>query len=114
LIVLVLEQEEDEQEKGMTDTPNIGTMAEPTEFGPRTVAGRLDLDTLTPRAIKRLLMAAECGELSAQAELFERMEEKDVLAIDGSNEVSNASVTTYSYEKDEDRLKLKGYNKIFY
>jgi len=78
VLVLVLEdEEENEQEKGMTDTPNIGTMAGPTEFGPRTVAGRLDLDTLTPRAIKRLLMAAECGELSAQAELFERMEEKD-------------------------------------
>jgi len=46
--------------------------------------------------------------------LLERMEEKDVLAIDGMDEVNNASVTTYSYEKKGDRLELKEYNRIFY
>jgi len=46
--------------------------------------------------------------------LLERMEEKDILAIDKVDEVDNASATTYSYDKKEDRLKLKEYNKIFY
>jgi hypothetical protein len=46
--------------------------------------------------------------------LLERMEEKDVLEIDKTNEVDNASATTYSYDKKEDRLKLKEYNKIFH
>ena len=46
--------------------------------------------------------------------LLERMEEKDVLAIDETHEVSNASVTTYSYENKEEILRLKEYNKTFY
>jgi phage gp29-like protein len=53
-------------------------VAEPSAgFGARTVVGHVDVDTLTPRAIRRMLVAAESGDLSAQAELFERMEEKD-------------------------------------
>ena len=35
------------------------------------------MDTLTPRRIKQMLLAAESGDMAAQAELFERMEEKD-------------------------------------
>jgi phage gp29-like protein len=52
-------------------------VAEPTPFGARTVVGHVDVDTLTPRRIKRMLLAAEAGDLAAQSELFERMEEKD-------------------------------------
>jgi phage gp29-like protein len=61
----------------MTETPETETLAEPTRFGARTVVGHVDVDTLQPRAIKRMLLAAESGDLPAQAELFERMEEKD-------------------------------------
>lgn len=63
----------------MTDKPNKETIAEPSPggFGVRTVVGHVDIDTLTPRRIKRMLLAAESGDLPAQAELFERMEEKD-------------------------------------
>jgi phage gp29-like protein len=61
----------------MTDRPDTSAVAQPTRFGPRTVAGQVDVDTLTPRQIKRMLLAAESGDPAAQAELFERMEEKD-------------------------------------
>jgi len=61
----------------MRTEPSRKPIAEPTPFGARTVVSHLDMDTLTPRAVKRLLLAAESGDLSAQAELFERMEEKD-------------------------------------
>ncbi len=61
----------------MTETPAAETVAEPTRFGARTVVGHVDVDTLSPRRIKRMLLAAESGDLAAQAELFERMEEKD-------------------------------------
>jgi phage gp29-like protein len=61
----------------MTEKPSTQTLAEPARFGVRTVVGHVDVDTLTPRAVKRMLLAAESGDLSAQAELFERMEEKD-------------------------------------
>jgi phage gp29-like protein len=61
----------------MTDTPKTEPVAVPTPFGARTVVGHVDADTLTPRRIKRMLLAAESGDLSAQAELFEKMEEKD-------------------------------------
>ncbi|MGD2174994.1 MAG: DUF935 family protein [Candidatus Brocadiaceae bacterium] len=61
----------------MTEKPSKDTIAEPTRFGARTVVGHVDVETLTPRRIKRMLLAAEGGDLSAQAELFERMEEKD-------------------------------------
>ena len=63
----------------MSHKPKQQTIAEPSSsgFGVRTVVGHVDIDTLTPRRIKRMLVAAESGDLSAQAELFERMEEKD-------------------------------------
>ncbi len=63
----------------MSEKPAQQMMAEPSAagFGARTVVGHVDVDTLTPRAIKRMLLAAESGDLAAQAELFERMEEKD-------------------------------------
>ena len=62
----------------MAQTPGTTLVAGPSAgFGARTVVGHVDVDTLTPRAIKRMLVEAESGDLSAQAELFERMEEKD-------------------------------------
>ncbi|MFW6189044.1 MAG: phage portal protein family protein [Planctomycetota bacterium] len=61
----------------MTDRPDADTVAEPTRGGARTVVGRVDVDSLTPRAVKRMLTGAESGDLAAQAELFARMEEKD-------------------------------------
>jgi len=63
----------------MTDTPSKQTQAAPSSsgFGARTVVGHVDVDTLGPRSTKRMLLAAESGDLCAQAELFERMEEKD-------------------------------------
>jgi phage gp29-like protein len=61
----------------MTDRPDTTMVAQPTRFGPRTTAGQVDVDTLRPRHIKQMLLAAESGDAAAQAELFERMEEKD-------------------------------------
>jgi len=63
----------------MSPTPEKNLVAGPSAggFGARTVAGHVDIDTLTPRRIKQMLLAAESGDLAAQAELFERMEEKD-------------------------------------
>ncbi len=63
----------------MSHKPKQQTIAEPSSsgFGVRTVVGHVDIDTIKPRRIKRMLVAAESGDLSAQAELFERMEEKD-------------------------------------
>lgn len=61
----------------MTSRPDRRTIATPTRLGARTVPGGVDADTLTPRRIKRMLLAAEAGDIAAQAELFERMEEKD-------------------------------------
>jgi phage gp29-like protein len=61
----------------MTQEPERDTIAEPSRFGARTVVGHVDVDSLTPRRIKRMLLEAESGSLSAQAALFERMEEKD-------------------------------------
>jgi phage gp29-like protein len=37
----------------------------------------VDVDTLSPRQIKQMLLAAESGDTAAQADLFQRMEEKD-------------------------------------
>jgi phage gp29-like protein len=64
----------------MTDTPSKQLTAGPSTgraFGARTVVGHVDVDTLTPRRIKQMLLSAESGDLAAQAELFERMEDKD-------------------------------------
>ncbi len=64
----------------MDRKPSTKEVAAPTpvgDFGARSVVGHLDVDTLTPRRIKRMLLAAESGDLVAQAELFERMEERD-------------------------------------
>jgi len=61
----------------MTTKPSKDTIAAPSRFGARTITGRVDVDTLTPRRIKHMLLAAEGGDIAAQAELFERMEEKD-------------------------------------
>ena len=60
-----------------TSRPDPAPVAPPTRFGVRTIAGHVDVDTLTPRRVKQMLLAAEGGDLAAQAELFERMEEKD-------------------------------------
>jgi len=57
--------------------PERGLQAEGQKFGVRTVVSHVDIDTLTPRLMKNMLLEAESGELSAQADLFGRMEEKD-------------------------------------
>jgi phage gp29-like protein len=81
----------------MTQTPNTAAVAEPTRFGPRTVGGHVDIDTLTPRHIKRMLLGAEAGDIAAQAELFERMEEKDG-ELDAYLRTRKAGVTRLRWE----------------
>ena len=61
----------------MTQLPDKGPVAAVQDFGPRTVVGHVDVDTLTPRGIKNMLLEAETGDLASQAALFEKMEEKD-------------------------------------
>jgi len=61
----------------MNERPDKGPVAERDDFGPRTVVGHVDIDSLTPRQIKAMLLEAESGHLASQAALFEKMEEKD-------------------------------------
>jgi len=61
----------------MRQTPEAGPVAGAQRFGPRTIVSHVDVDTLTPRLIKNMLLEAESGDLASQAALFERMEEKD-------------------------------------
>jgi len=61
----------------MTNEPDRRTVAAPHHFGPRSVVSTVDIDTLTPRRIKAMLLEAESGDLASQAALFEKMEEKD-------------------------------------
>jgi len=61
----------------MTSKPNSSLQATASAFGARTIVGHVDIDSLSPRRIKAMLVEAESGDLAAQAELFERMEEKD-------------------------------------
>jgi len=61
----------------MSERPDQGPVAAPQEFGPRTVVSHVDIDDLTPRRIKGMLLEAESGDLASQAALFEKMEEKD-------------------------------------
>ena len=82
----------------MADTPETTLVAEPSAgFGARTVVGHVDVDSLTPRAIKRMLVAAESGDLAAQAELFERMEEKDG-ELDALLRTRKAGVTALGFD----------------
>ncbi len=78
-------------------TPDTQTLAEPSRFGARTVVGHLDVETLSPRRIKRMLLAAETGDLAAQSELFERMEEKDG-ELDAYLRTRKAGVTRLRWE----------------
>ncbi len=77
--------------------PDPGPVAAPTAFGARTVAGHVDIDTLTPRRIKQMLLAAETGDLAAQSELFERMEEKDG-ELDALLRTRNAGVARLPFD----------------
>ncbi len=61
----------------MSERPDKGPVADRQDFGPRTVVGHVDIDSLTPRQIKAMLLEAESGNLASQAALFEKMEEKD-------------------------------------
>lgn len=60
-------------------TPATEPQAPPSEgsWGGRRIPRTLNADALTPTNIKSLLAGAESGDLSAQAELFELMEERD-------------------------------------
>jgi len=61
----------------MSERPDTGLVAQRQDFGPRSVVSHVDVDTLSPRLIRNMLREAETGDLAAQAELFEKMEEKD-------------------------------------
>lgn len=61
----------------MTDKPEKELQADQQQFGARSVVNHVEVETLSPRQMKRMLLAAEGGDISAQAALFERMEEKD-------------------------------------
>jgi len=63
---------------------------------------------------KRVLIVCHSVVVKVFRKLLERLEEKDILAIDQTEDVSNASVTTYSYETKEEKLRLKEYNRKFY
>jgi probable phosphoglycerate mutase len=63
---------------------------------------------------KNVLIVCHSVVVKMFRKLLERMEEKDVIAMDQVEDVKNASVTAYSYERKEDRLRLKEYNKVFY
>lgn len=63
---------------------------------------------------KRVLIVCHSVVVKMFRKLLERLEEKDILAIDQAEDVDNASVTTYSYEKKEEKLRLKEYNKTFH
>ena len=85
------------KDPAMAEKPSTRHVADPTPLGVRTVVGHLDLDTLTPRAVKRMLLAAEAGDLPAQAELFERMEEKDG-ELDAHLRTRKAGVARLAYQ----------------
>ena len=89
--------------------PLQNIIAGSSSFGPRTVVGHVDLDTLAPRAVKRMLLAAESGDLAAQSELFERMEEKDG-ELDAHLRTRKAAVTRLRFEVEpadgSDRARL--------
>ena len=72
-------------------------MAGPQEFGPRTVVSHVDIDDLTPRRIKRMLLEAESGDLASQAALFEKMEEKDG-ELDAHLRTRKSGVCSLNYE----------------
>ncbi len=61
----------------MSEQPDRKILAAPQHYGPRTIVSHVDIDTLTPRQIKNMLLEAESGDLASQAALFEKMEEKD-------------------------------------
>lgn len=62
-----------------TTKPEPELQAEPTEsgFGGRRIPRETNVDALTPTNIRSLLLNAEGGDIAAQAELFELMEERD-------------------------------------
>lgn len=63
---------------------------------------------------KRVLIVCHSVVVKMFRKLLERLEEKDILAIDKTEEVDNASATTYQYDVKEEKLKLKEYNKVFH
>jgi len=68
-----------------------------TTGGARTVVSHVDVETLTPRQIKAMLVAAETGDLSSQAALFERMQEKDG-ELDAHLRTRRAAVASLPWE----------------
>jgi len=58
--------------------PDTTPQAEALKFGARTIVSHLDIDpSMTPARMRQMLLAAEGGDIAAQAALFERMEERD-------------------------------------
>lgn len=80
----------------MTEKPDTDLQAEREPFGARTVVNHVEVETLSPRRIKKMLLAAESGDISAQAALFERMEEKDA-ELDAHLRTRKSGVSRLSY-----------------
>ena len=81
----------------MSNRPNKSIVAGPQEFGPRSVTSEVDIDTLTPRRIKNMLLEAESGDLASQAALFEKMEEKDG-ELDAHLRTRKSGVASLAYD----------------
>ena len=81
----------------MSDRPERELQAEVTKYGVRSVINAVNIDTLTPRRVKAMLIEAESGDLSAQAALFEKMEEKDG-ELDAHLRTRKAGVTQADWE----------------
>jgi phage gp29-like protein len=77
--------------------PETSLIASAARFGARRVQGDLLQTTITPRQILNYLLAAEAGDISAQAELFEKMEEKDG-ELDAHLRTRKAGVASHSFE----------------
>ena len=57
--------------------PDKGPIAEPIPYGRRPIEGELTGINLSPTQIREWLLQAETGDISAQCELFEQMEQRD-------------------------------------
>jgi len=77
--------------------PETKLQGEAQDWGARVVSNSIDIDTLTPRTYKNLLLEAEGGNISAQAALFERMEEKDG-ELDGHLRTRKAGVASVGWQ----------------
>ena len=60
--------------------PEKDVQADPEQFGYRPVeASTVEIDAINPSEFRQILTDAESGDIASQAELFEKMEERDGL-----------------------------------